>query len=67
MITVNVNNQLHSFSKELSISELLSHLNIVQKGIAVAVNNTIITRAAWDDFMLKNDALVLVIKATQGG
>ncbi|MDP5045016.1 MAG: sulfur carrier protein ThiS, partial [Leeuwenhoekiella sp.] len=59
MITVNVNNQSHSFAKELSLSELLNHLDIWQKGIAVAVNNAIVTKTAWDDFMLKDGALVL--------
>ena len=67
MITVKVNNQSHSFAKELSLSELLNHLNIVQKGIAVAVNNAIVTQTAWNEFMLKDGALVLIVKATQGG
>ncbi|WP_028377275.1 sulfur carrier protein ThiS [Leeuwenhoekiella sp. MAR_2009_132] len=67
MITVNVNNQSHSFAKEPSLSELLIHLDIVQKGIAVAVNNAIVTQTAWNEFMLKDGALVLIVKATQGG
>ena len=36
-------------------------------GIAVAVNNTVIPRAGWDTYEIKNNDNILIIKATQGG
>jgi len=37
------------------------------KGIAVAVNNQVVSKTAWVDFELKENDKILVIKASQGG
>ncbi|MEZ7494373.1 sulfur carrier protein ThiS [Leeuwenhoekiella aequorea] len=67
MITVNVNNQSYSFSEEILLSELLHQLNFSKKGIAVAVNNAIVSKERWEDFKVSDEAFILIIKATQGG
>nr|AOE05804.1 hypothetical protein [uncultured bacterium]CCG00801.1 sulfur carrier protein ThiS, thiamine biosynthesis [uncultured Flavobacteriia bacterium] len=67
MITVNVNNQSYSFSEEILLSELLNQLNFSKKGIAVAVNNAIVSKKRWEDFKVSDEAFILIIKATQGG
>ena len=47
---------------------LLIHLGIDQgKGIAVSVNLEVVPRSLWAGFELKNNDMVLVIQATQGG
>jgi sulfur carrier protein len=55
----------------LNATTLLSHLQnegiAEQKGIAVAVNDSVIPRAAWADTLLNPEDTILVIKATQGG
>ena len=61
MITVNVNNQNHSFK------ELLEQLNIQPLGIAIAINNEIISKPQWEHTLLEEGNNVLVIRATQGG
>lgn len=38
-----------------------------QKGIAVAVNETIVHKAQWESYELQQNDNVLVINATQGG
>ncbi|MCP4120849.1 MAG: sulfur carrier protein ThiS [Bacteroidetes bacterium] len=38
-----------------------------QKGIAVAVDNQVITRDLWPQYYIKENAKVVVITATQGG
>ncbi len=38
-----------------------------QKGIAVAVNEMIVPKSAWENHILKPHDEVLVVKATQGG
>jgi sulfur carrier protein len=38
-----------------------------QKGIAVAVNSSVIPKTNWDHHFLANCDEVLIIKATQGG
>ena len=37
------------------------------KGIAIAVNNTVIPKASWESYELKDQDKLTVIKATQGG
>ncbi len=53
------NLHLEAFLREQQLFE--------KKGIAVAVNNNVITKSSWADFKLKQDDKILVIKASQGG
>ena len=36
-------------------------------GIAIAVNESVVPRKDWSEFILKEGDIVLIIKATQGG
>ncbi|MBK5191908.1 MAG: sulfur carrier protein ThiS [Flavobacteriaceae bacterium] len=67
MITVNVNNTAHTFNSHSSLQDLLTQLNISQNGIAVAVNNQIISKTDWCQHQLAEGENLLIIKATQGG
>lgn len=67
MITVNINNQPYSFPKEIALVAALEHLNFPKKGIAVAVDNAIVSKSDWETCVLQQNAQVLVIQATQGG
>jgi len=67
MITVTVNDQVYSFPPDLDINQLLKELDISPKGIAVAVENQIISKNNWSQHRLLEDSRVLIIKATQGG
>lgn len=42
-------------------------LSAEAKGIAVAINQTIITKSAWPVHLLKDGDQITLIKATQGG
>jgi sulfur carrier protein len=37
------------------------------KGLAVAVNDSVIPRATWNDFQLNENDTITIIHATQGG
>ena len=67
MITVNVNNQNHSFKEPVKLDELLEQLNIQPLGIAIAINNDIISKPQWEHTLVEEGSNVLVIRATQGG
>ncbi|MDT0685947.1 sulfur carrier protein ThiS [Autumnicola psychrophila] len=67
MITVNVNNTAHTFNSSSSLQDLLTQLAISEKGIAVAVNNQIISKSDWTKRELAEGENVLIIRATQGG
>lgn len=67
MITVNVNNTAHTLNSKSSLQDLLAQLNISEKGIAVAVNNNIVSKADWSRREMTGGENVLIIRATQGG
>ncbi len=67
MITVNVNNQNHSFKEPVKLHELLEQLNIQASGIAIAINNEIVSKSQWEQTQVEEGSKILVIKATQGG
>ena len=51
-----------------NIDKLLQSLTIVSyNGIAIAVNNEVISRNLWKDTFLKEDDNILIIEATKGG
>ena len=51
-----------------SLSELVQSLNMVNtNGIALAVNEKVVSKTEWEKFQLNDSDKVLIIKATQGG
>lgn len=63
-----LNNEKHTREKEVRLSVFLSDMGIdAEKGIAVAVNDTVIPRSEWTNFLLKNSDRITLIKATAGG
>lgn len=67
MITVNVNNTAHTLNSSSNLQDLLRQLDISEKGIAVAVNNQIVSKTKWTSYELAEGENVLIIRATQGG
>ncbi len=52
----------------LSINQLLDHFKFENtNGMAIAVNDEVISRANWENFLLKENDHILLIKAAQGG
>ena len=49
------------------LSELAAELSLPEKGVAVAVNNRIVTRADWNQTEVKEGDNIVVIKAVCGG
>lgn len=66
--------QVYFNEKEIDItpqSNLFSMLEkngfSTQKGIAVAVQNSVIPRSEWETYLLQENDRILVITATKGG
>ncbi|UTW68303.1 sulfur carrier protein ThiS [bacterium SCSIO 12643] len=66
-MTIQVNNVSHSVENSSSLDDVLKQLDIQTTGIAVAVNEQIITRSKWDSTSVADQDQILIIKATQGG
>lgn len=64
---INLNNNPVTISKETSLQQILEEYHISSKGIAVAINNQIVSRGSWSDTFLKENDQLTIIKATQGG
>lgn len=65
---VSINNKIQEIKDNSKLSQLLLKLNLIeQKGIAIAINNRVITRSAWNATTLNQNDKITIIKATQGG
>jgi sulfur carrier protein len=63
-----LNDQKHSISENASLYDVVfSQLGDKQKGVAVAVNDTVIPKVNWESHTLRSNDHILIIKATQGG
>ena len=60
----NQTKEIDQASLQLTLNDLIGK---EQKGIAVAVNETVVPKSQWDNYLLQQHDNVLVIKATQGG
>ncbi|MBB2989324.1 sulfur carrier protein [Mycolicibacterium iranicum] len=63
---VTVNDETVEVDDHTTITGLLDHLGIPEKGIAVAVDWSVIPRSLWDD-ALTDGAKIEVVTAVQGG
>lgn len=65
---ITLNDKNHSVTENSSLYELvLAQLGDKQKGIAVAVNDTVVPKSQWENHIIKSNDQILIIKATQGG
>lgn len=67
MITVCVNETQIEVEDNANVLQLLQKVNTNSNGIAVAINNQIISKKLWESQGFKNNDNILIIKATQGG
>lgn len=67
MIDITVNSKKHSVQENTSVVTLLEELIVSSDGIAIAINQEIISREDWQITTVKNNDTILIIQATQGG
>jgi sulfur carrier protein len=65
---ITLNDKNHKITENTSLYDLVfAQLGEKQKGIAVAVNDTVVPKSEWEHHMIKSNDQILIIKATQGG
>lgn len=64
---ININHQIKDIPENTSVEELLSSLHVSLKGTAVAVNQAVIYRSEWAQYILQPNDKITLIQATQGG
>lgn len=62
-----VNSKEMEIPENYTVTQLLAQLQISSQGMAVGVNNKLITRNEWDKFVLKENDQLVIIKAACGG
>lgn len=68
MVEVFINQQKFQLPETGTLAGVLPLLHIQQAdGVAIAVNEVVISRGEWEECVLKNGDRVFVIRATQGG
>ena len=65
-MTIQINNKATE-TKARNIAELATELGLPQKGVAIAVANTMVPREEWETTALNEGASVVIIKAAFGG
>ena len=65
---IKINNQIQTITNGTNLQTIaFSQLGEKQKGVAIAVNETVIPKANWEKHIIQPNDNVLIIKATQGG
>ncbi|EGV44300.2 sulfur carrier protein ThiS [Bizionia argentinensis JUB59] len=66
-MTIRVNDNTLEINNDLNILQLLERLKFPTHGIAVAINENIISRELWMSKTFTENDHILIIQATQGG
>ena len=68
VVAIAVNDESRVVAADSSLAALLADLRFAERrGVAVAVNGTVVPRSNWPGHVLREADRVLVIRATQGG
>lgn len=66
-ITININGQPQQVAQQTSITDLLTELGHAEQGMALAINQTIISRSDWPDHYLQQGDELSLFQAIAGG
>ena len=67
-MTVFVNDQPRALAPGAPLADLLRELGLAErKGVAIAINDEVVSRSTWPTRALAEGERILVIQATQGG
>jgi len=67
MINIVLNGENTQFKQKICIHELLKQLHLSDKRLAVEINQEIIMRSEFDNFMLSDGDKVEIVQAIGGG
>jgi sulfur carrier protein len=62
-----INGEPSAVTPGTTVTALLAHLDVPERGVAVAVVATVVPRGEWETFAVADGARVEVLIAVQGG
>ena len=66
-MNISINKEMISLPEETTLTDLLERLDIKRKHIAVEINMEIIPKSEFDEYRLKENDNVEIIRAVGGG
>tara|TARA_Y100000748_G_C15501786_1_gene490414 strand:- start:1049 stop:1249 length:201 start_codon:yes stop_codon:yes gene_type:complete len=66
-MNISINKEMISLPAETTVTDLLERLDIKRKHIAVEINMEIIPKSEFDEYRLKENDNVEIIRAVGGG
>lgn len=66
-MTIRLNNVEHEVAVGTSLAAFLEQLSISPKGVAVAIDYTVVPKDQWDEFILTDQLEIMLIHAVSGG
>jgi len=67
LITLTINGATHSFEQAISVAQLLEHLGLVGKRLALERNGEIVPRSQFDAVQLESGDKLEIVVAVGGG
>jgi sulfur carrier protein len=64
---VTINGTAHEVADDITVAQAVRTLTSATTGVAVAVNDEVVTRGAWETTALRDRDRVEVLTAVQGG
>jgi sulfur carrier protein len=64
---ITVNGEEHALPENFTMRQLLAHLSMPEKGIAVAVDGTVLPKSRWDATTVEKGWSIEILTAVQGG
>ncbi len=64
---ISINGENHTLSEPTSLKQLVSELGFEDKRLAIEVNQAIVPRGEYADFLLKDNDKVEIVHAIGGG
>ncbi|MDY4370184.1 sulfur carrier protein ThiS [Pectobacterium brasiliense] len=64
---ITLNDEPFEFSEAITVEMLLSQINRLQPGTALAINQTIIPHATWSQHQVQDGDDILLFQAIAGG
>ncbi len=65
-MNITLNNQIQDVTSQ-TLMQLIEELNIETKGVAVALNNRVVTRSLWGETLLSEGDKIVIVSAVFGG
>jgi sulfur carrier protein len=66
-VTITVNGRSREFATGMTVAAVVAALTSAPAGVAVALNDAVVSREAWDSTTLDDGDRMEVIGAVQGG